>query len=103
MSKKNAAGIPEAELRLQLENDILRNTNIGLEESNLRLQAELDGAYDENAKLDKELRVLRGRYDRLMTRSEKDERLMQARTTALCALIELPDPKWRPKPEDIAP
>jgi predicted nuclease with TOPRIM domain len=68
-----------------------------------RLTMELDHDDKENAKLENELRRVNDRFSRLQTRAEQLERLLAARTSALCALIELPDPKWVPKKEDMEP
>jgi len=74
-----------------------------LEAEVARLTMELAEDDKENAKLSNELRRLNERHSRLQTRNENTERLMAQRTTALCALIELPDPKWVPKKEDMEP
>jgi chromosome segregation ATPase len=67
------------------------------------LREELDLSDKEQLKLENELRRTREKYSKMQTRLDNLDALMARRTTALCALIELPDPKWVPKPEDMEP
>lgn len=68
-----------------------------------KLTKELDESYAEATKLESELRREKDKNLKLWTRLGNLERLLSARTTALCSLIELPDPRWQPSKEDMTP
>lgn len=65
------------------------------------LHQQLDAADAEIFALQEELRRVRGRLDKALNREERLQYILTARTTALCALLELGDPRWVPSKEDL--
>lgn len=65
------------------------------------LHQQLDAADDEIFALQEELRRVRVRLDKALNREERLQDTLTARTTALCALLELGDPRWVPSKEDL--
>lgn len=68
-----------------------------------KAEADLAEAYEESTTLERELRSVRQKLDRMHTRADQESRLMTLRTSALCALLELPDPRWKPTKEEMEP
>lgn len=65
------------------------------------LQKEADEIVADYSKVQGELTREREKNMRLHTRLDELERLMSLRTSALCALLKLPDPRWQPSKEDM--
>jgi len=72
-----------------------------LREADDEIFQQLQEADDEIFALQEELRRVRGRLDKALNREEALQATLTARTTALCALLELGDPRWVPSKEDL--
>jgi len=65
------------------------------------VREDLDAAGEELQELRAELHHTRDRLDKALTREERTTDILTRRTTALCALLDIPDPRWAPSKEDL--
>jgi hypothetical protein len=68
-----------------------------------RAGRDLTASYVEIDRLEGELRFAKAKLERMHTRLDQHSRLMTLRTSALCTLLGLADPRWQPTKEEMEP
>ena len=79
----------------------LEAENVALVNQRIADEGELRDAAEQCNKLEAEIRHLKNQNERLYTIMDREHGIQRARTTALCALLNLPDPGKTPPPYEV--